>query len=149
MVAVVGGVKERRDTAERHADEYKSIQPKALDETGEIAAVGVEAVIQFLRPLGLPVTAQIGRQAVVIAAQYGAQEIPGVRVQSATMHEHHRYLSGCSPVEIVPSQSIDRHVTRRRQRHIGSRHAGNLHRQFQVLQFLRRIERPHSRLRLH
>ena len=119
------------------ADHQRALKAEFLDEVLDVAHLARQAVVADRRPLAVAVATLVEREAVVLAAQREAHEIPGMRVKPAAVQEKQRMASRRAPVEVMKTHPIDHHVVVRGQGETRYFEPGDLGGQLQVLELLR------------
>ena len=130
--AVLPGPRQRVGATQRHAHEDEPLDPQGLEEGLQVAGVALGRVVHLGRPLALAVAALVQGQAVPLAPQGRAHEIPRVRVEAAAVEEHHGREARRSPVEIVKAHLPEQEVVLTRQHDFGKANAGGGRRQFEM-----------------
>src|SRR2546425_373943 len=111
---VPAGVGERDQAAERHAHEDEVTHPQLADNVFEIGDVRIERVTAIGRPFAVAVTPQIERERAHAVAQLVADDVPGVRGETAAVEEERIGARVTVPVEEMQAHAgaLDRAVGR-------------------------------------
>ena len=103
-------VRHRRKSAHRMADHQRALELEFFDEVLDVAHLARQAVVADRRPFAVAMAALVERDAVVLAAQRQAYEIPGMRVEPAAVQEKYRTALRGTPIEVVEAHPIDHDV---------------------------------------
>ena len=98
------------EAAHRHADHDHALEVEVIEQRGEVAGVGVGRVVEVVGPLGVAVPALVEREAMELAAQRQAAQVPGARGLTAAVQEQDRRPPGRAPVEIVEAHAAEHGV---------------------------------------
>ena len=119
------------------ADHQRPLELEFFDEVLNVAHLARQTVVADRRPFAVAMAALVERDAVVLAAQRQAYEIPGMRVEPAAVQEKNRMALRSTPIEVVETHSVDHDIVVLGKGETRDFEPGDLGGQLQVLELFR------------